>query len=102
MGELYLFADNIFTGTRRILAERSGPYFDRWFFVFHRKSFRKRIFVKQSRCCIGYSTEDRKQRNTTDIFSDDVEHNKINRLWEMLTNQIKQHSHVFSSVILSN
>ena len=24
--------------------------------------------------------QDRKQRNTTDIFSDDVEHNKINRL----------------------
>ena len=46
--------------------------------------------------------QDRKQRNTTDIFSDDVEHNKINRLWEMLTNQIKQHNHVFSSVILSN
>ena len=38
--------------------------------------------------------QDRKQRNTTDIFSDDVEHNKINRLWEMLTNQIKQHNHV--------
>ena len=47
MGELYLFADNIFTGTRRILAERSGPYFDRRFFVFHRKSFRKRILLSK-------------------------------------------------------
>ena len=38
----------------------------------------------------------RESKEILDIFSDDVEHNKINRLWEMLTYQIKQHNHALN------
>ena len=38
----------------------------------------------------------RESKKKLDIFSDDVEHNKINRLWEMLTNQIKSHNHALT------
>ena len=73
-----MFADNIFTGTRRVLAERSVPYFCRRFFCFLGNHSAKESFLRKVTDVLFQCK--RESKEIPDIFSDDVEQNKINRL----------------------